>query len=923
VTAGPRVDRSPVPAAGPAAPPEVRPRRFPVFAVTAAVGVATCLAVVAVDVALGYPAAEMLTRYTFTNAAFGLAFVPVAGLILSRHPRHRVGWLMLWIGLAAPAQILAGKVAELLAPAGAPVSQWPLPVQVLAWIPAWLWAPAVLPLILLLPLHFPDGALPGPRWRFVRWAAYAVIALLAVGFAGGFWLWSPAAADMLVAEVIAEDQFLTPVGAIAQLTFPVIVPVVLAVFASVVVRYLRASSLERHQLRWLLFGLAIAVPIMTVAMVAQGLAGTRPWQIVAETVAVLPIPLTMGVAILRYRLYDIDVVISRSLTAAGLALFISAVYVCVVVGCGALLGLGDQPSLALQIVATAIVAVAFQPVRLRLRALTDRLVFGRRATPYEVLAQFSRTAAQTASPGALPAIATLIADGTGAQPATVWLRVVDRLRPAASASAGPDAPATPEPVPLGPGGALPELPADAVAPVLHDGRLLGALAVTKARGEQVTEQDRDLLERLAAGVALVLRNVALTEELKARLAELTASRERLVHAQDEARRRLERDLRDDAQGRLDTLEAGLGSVRELAAQIGAARTGSILDQVGDDVDAAAETLRELAGGIYPPLLEAEGLGPALEAQAHRAALPVTVHAAGVGRHDRDVEACVYFCALEALQNTAKYAEATSASSTTMRAADLNGCWSSTMRTCTASVFTAPIWLFWPGRAPKAMAQLPQPPVMLALPSAAARYSSTARTRLCTSGSAVSSSLAKIELMCFSTARSDSTSALAMAALFLPVAICASTSVSRAVSRSSTEGRTLRADTSASTTAGSITEPPWATARMARRSSSTSPTRSFSRYARPPDPAANNPTAKDGSTYWLSTTTPMPGWVERNCSAARMPSLVPVGGIRMSVSTTSGSSSATVSNSSGRLSQVATRSTSSTVSSSRRTPSRTR
>jgi signal transduction histidine kinase len=152
----------------------------------------------------------------------------------------------------------------------------------------------------------------------------------------------------------------------------------------------------------------------------------------------------------------------------------------------------------------------------------------------------------------------------------------------------------------------------------------------------------------------------LTERLEARVDELRESRRRLVAVQDDTRRRLERDLHDGAQQQLVALKVKLGLARALAEKAGATETTALLERLGGDADGAVNALRDFARGVYPPLLEAEGLGAALAAQARRAPLPVTVEPDGVGRYDRDVEATVYFCVREALRNTVRHAEATQA-----------------------------------------------------------------------------------------------------------------------------------------------------------------------------------------------------------------------------------------------------------------------
>jgi signal transduction histidine kinase len=202
--------------------------------------------------------------------------------------------------------------------------------------------------------------------------------------------------------------------------------------------------------------------------------------------------------------------------------------------------------------------------------------------------------------------------------------------------------------------------ADCVVPVMHHGELLGALSITKKRGDAFTPAEDTLVGKLAAQAGLVLRNVGLTEQLRARLAELRASRERLITAQDCERRRLERDIRDGAQRQL----AGLASTLGLAAQAlehDEAQAKTLLNQVTSHTAEALKDLRELARGIYPALLADMGVAAALGAQARKAPIPVSVDAGGIGRYPQETEAAVYFCALEALHNAARHADASRAS----------------------------------------------------------------------------------------------------------------------------------------------------------------------------------------------------------------------------------------------------------------------
>jgi len=223
----------------------------------------------------------------------------------------------------------------------------------------------------------------------------------------------------------------------------------------------------------------------------------------------------------------------------------------------------------------------------------------------------------------------------------------------------PQGSAPPAAVPLIDDAELPAFePAARAVAVRHGDELLGALTVQKPRSEPVSAAEDKLLEHLASQAGLVLRNVRLTAELRATIDDLRASRRRLVQAQDEERHRIERNLHDGAQQQLVALAIQLSLLEDSAEEPDEVR--QMTGQLRTGLRAALDDLRALARGIYPPLLAEQGLGAALRAQAAKAPVPVLVEADGIGRYQRDAEATVYFCILEALQNVAKYAQATRA-----------------------------------------------------------------------------------------------------------------------------------------------------------------------------------------------------------------------------------------------------------------------
>jgi signal transduction histidine kinase len=581
-----------------------------------------------------------------------IGFAVIGTLLVRRTPRNPTGWIFLGIAiLGVLSGISTGYVFRSSHFGRLPFANW------VAWAHDplnWLVFPPGLATFFFL--TFPDGHLASRRWRYLAW-----FAVLIVGLGLGFFVLQTSI------QVSGSPRMPNPLGSVAVVDMENGAPgviwlvglaILLAAMVGIVLRTRRATGELRQQLRWLSFASALTAAALVVVIGAFAV-GLQPPNGAFDAIIVLgfgiAVPVSCGVAILKHGLYELDVVISKTVVYAVLAAFFTAVYLAIVVGIGT--AIGSTHNSFLTVLAAATIAVAFNPVRDRAKRFANRVVYGKRASPYEVLSEFSERVAGTYSvEDVLPRMATLLGQGTGARDAVVWLRVGTELRPSASWGTNGNEPA---PIEMR-DEELPEFAgASKVAAVRHRDELLGALTVAKPPNDPLTVAEDKLVDDLAAQAGLVLRNVRLTEELRANLEELRASRQRLVTAQDGERRRIERNIHDGAQQQLVALAVQARMAESLAGK-DPERERELLHRVQQGLQDALEDLRDLARGIYPPLLADQGLGAALEAQARRSPVPVAVEPEGVGRYAQEAEAAVYFCVLEALQNVAKYAEASSA-----------------------------------------------------------------------------------------------------------------------------------------------------------------------------------------------------------------------------------------------------------------------
>ena len=547
-----------------------------------------------------------------------LEFATLGAFLASRRESNRMGWMASGIGLgiglagfgryyslhAIYGHLRGGTLGQLASNLG-----WDIGVGVLATY---------------FPLLYPNGRLLSPRWRPVAFGAAAGIA------------------RVLIADTV---NTLVPsfgaAGIVLNAGSLVMVAVAIAAVVSLVLRYRGGDPIQRLQLKWFLAAASAcgATLLIQTVILNNLLHIDSPVFNVFVAVVLLALPATVALAVLKYRLYDIDVVINRAVVYGGLAAFISAVYIGIVVGAGTLVGSHGQPNLLLSIVATAVVAVAFQPVRERVQHLANRLVYGKRATPYEVMAQFSARMSETLAPDeVLPRMAEAAARGVSAQAARVAVLFPDGS----------------EQFHWWPGPA-PDSTLQLRVPVAYGEQKVGEIAVAKPVGAPLTSDEAKLLADLAAQAGLVLHNIRLSTDLRARLDDLMAqavaiqaSRQRLVSAGTTERNRLEQAISQGTEAELRLLAVRIADVEEML-ESDPGKAAASLDQLTSEVQRTLDGLRRLAHGLYPPLLRDKGLLPALQSQIARDFGGVAVEAENVGRHPAEIEAAVYFCCLEAVR----------------------------------------------------------------------------------------------------------------------------------------------------------------------------------------------------------------------------------------------------------------------------------
>ena len=579
-----------------------------------------------------------------TIAVHGWPFVIIAGfscaaigaLIVSRHPRHPVGWLLCAIGVGSSTSVLAEAVSIWILEGGGPGSADL--GHVLAWFSVLLGGQASLVGVAVIFLLAPDGHFLSRRWRAVAWVGVGSL----VVFTAGLFTVPPREFHLAGNPYEGVGAWLTSIG------FLLMIVVVVASVGSMIVRLRRAEGELARQLRLFVAAAAsVAIGLAWLVTVQQFNGGEQTW--IASLplfVAYVLLSVGIGMAVLRYRLYDLDVIINRGVVLACGTIFAAVAYTVLVVAVSSAAS-SAVTSIWLSVAATVVVALAFQPLRKRVVRLADRVAYGTRAAPYEALAQFSQRLSGTL-PGTtslLPTVADAAVEAVSAQSATVRLLVPDADDLTARRPVGDrDQPTPSETTDF---------------PVVHRGEALGVIRVEMPPGRLLRARDHQLLVDLADQTSMAFRNRRLTAELVARVdmvdrraGELAQSRGRLIDARDAERARLEHALRRDVLPHLERVPAELERLREQqGGRLDDPASVRAVDGLVDATRAALEALREISRGVFPTQLARAGLAPAIAALIGRVAPTgtLTVDPSARGRRfDQRVETRAYACAVEVL-----------------------------------------------------------------------------------------------------------------------------------------------------------------------------------------------------------------------------------------------------------------------------------
>ena len=575
---------------------------------------------------------EVLVDGTFPLVPIGaLLGAAVGALIISRDPRNRVGWLFCLGQLGNAIGLTAGTYATLLLdgqPEGTAAAALALYVALV------FDTTYVMTFFAVLFMIAPDGRLPSRRWRYAP--AVPVLAFL-----------MHAAFVALVPADIFSGAAWEPDAVVIVLLIGSAVAIVVAVLLGAValmLRMRRARGDELLQLRWIATTAAVFAAMFTVYAAADYFLEPVPWPIrVALYLAYIGVSVGVGVAILKYRLYDINVILSRAIVLGVLVIFATIGYIAVVVVIGLLLGQVGAGGIWPSLIATTVVAILFQPLRRHVLRLADRLVYGDRAEPYEALADLSRQLADSPTPEELTGrVAQAAGTAVGAAHVRVELGAPDK-DPVTAPTCWPEHNTQPHRDAQLHLGATTTL-----LPILDRSEPVGSISVLMPPGRDLRQRDQDLLTHFAAQAGLAFRNALLQADLAANVRELeqhsnglAESRRRLLLVEDEERAQLAQDIQTRVVPHLTPTVTCLQPPVDTKDPALLA----LLDRLITHAEVALDELRKVVHGLFPALLQRRGLVPALASHLQTTNPQAVLVVDGIDqRLDHPVEAASYlFC----------------------------------------------------------------------------------------------------------------------------------------------------------------------------------------------------------------------------------------------------------------------------------------
>jgi signal transduction histidine kinase len=632
-------------------------------ACVALIALALLLIAVTDDVPLGLPGERsgpvLTVLFAVLTGVLSLAYPTVGALIASRLPTNPIGWLFCGVGLLYAVRRFTIAYADytFMYSSALPGEEY------VAWFSTWVAFSGLILAGIFLMLLFPDGRLPSRRWRVVAWAAVfgATLTALAHAFRPGYLDSHPYINNPFGVEGVIGGRFTTYefFAASVSLGSTLLSLSTLAALFMLIARLRRARGDERQQLKWFLYAAVPATVCLTLILLqaiaynltAESLlfnnVGVVSWLascacefpntvnyfLSLAVVASLIVPVFTYIAILRYHLYDIDLIINRTLVYGALSACVVALYVVVVGYLGMVLRTGTN--LAISLAATGLIAVLFAPLRDRLQRGVNRLMYGERDEPYKVLSELGASLEATLAPeSVLPTVVETVARALKLPYAAIILKQDGVFVEAARYGKKPAG----EPL---------------IVPLTYQRETVGQLVVSpRAPGESFTKSDVRLLRDLARHIEVAAYAVRLT-------ADLQRSRERLVTAREEERRRLRRDLHDGVGPQLAALTLELETARNLLSHD--PQASALMADLSERARATVSDVRRSVHALRPPALDELGLIPALRegaAQYSQNGLRVSVRAPeSLPPLPAAAEVATYHIVQEAMTNVVRHAGA--------------------------------------------------------------------------------------------------------------------------------------------------------------------------------------------------------------------------------------------------------------------------